>query len=363
MLERTGDTENSYLYCGEQQDDTTGLYYLRARYMNPTTGTFTSMDTYGGSVFDPISLHKYLYANANPVSYTDPSGYIGLFDTVCASAIGNILFYSISGGIISAGLDLLRQLRIAERTGKEIDWGEFWFSLGFGMIAGGVFGYVGFYAKAISSVLIYSVLGVSSIIFCLLSINQAILDGKAELYDLMAFDILFALLSGYSAFSSFKNAAQCKSASNTAKNNTNTEPDNTNTATSPENTNTAKSNGKPNKVKGGIGRSNEYRDNWKHESLQTAIDKIAPGAQGQQSPNGHKIVFENSQTGKRVVYDIAGDYFRVEDPSIPGKRFHTDINGNPIPNNIKTDNGTQRGLTKPEYEAMTHFKYRNEKWS
>ncbi|MBP5433123.1 RHS repeat-associated core domain-containing protein [Ruminococcus sp.] len=239
MLERTGDTENSYLYCGEQQDDTTGLYYLRARYMNPTTGTFTSMDTYGGSVFDPISLHKYLYANANPVSYTDPSGYIGLFDTVCASAIGNILFYSISGGIISAGLDLLRQLRIAERTGKEIDWGEFWFSLGFGMIAGGVFGYAGFYAKAISSVLIYSVLGVSSIIFCLLSINQAILDGKAELYDLMAFDILFALLSGYSAFSSFKNAAQCKSASNTAKNNTNTEPDNTNTATSPENTNTA----------------------------------------------------------------------------------------------------------------------------
>ena len=33
------------------------------------------MDTYQGSIFDPTSLHKYLYANANPVMYTDPSGY------------------------------------------------------------------------------------------------------------------------------------------------------------------------------------------------------------------------------------------------------------------------------------------------
>ena len=218
------------MYCGEQQDETTGLYYLRARYMNPETGTFTSMDTYGGSVFDPTSLHKYLYANANPVSYTDPSGYMGLFDTVCASAIGNILFYGISGGLISAGLDLLRQLRISERTGQKIDWGEFWFSAAFGAISGCVFGFAGVYAKAVSSVLIYLTLGVSSIVFCLLSINQAILDHKAELYDLMWFDILFAVLSGYSAFSSFKSAAQCRSASNTAKNTTNTEPKNNSTA-------------------------------------------------------------------------------------------------------------------------------------
>lgn len=43
--------------------------------MNPTTGTFISMDTYQGSIFEPATLHKYLYANANPVMYTDPSGY------------------------------------------------------------------------------------------------------------------------------------------------------------------------------------------------------------------------------------------------------------------------------------------------
>ncbi|MDR2712674.1 MAG: InlB B-repeat-containing protein [Clostridiales bacterium] len=78
LIDQTGSTENNYLYCGEQFDSTTGLYYLRARYMNPSTGTFILRDAYPGSVFDPVSLHKYLYANANPVMYCDPAGYSSL---------------------------------------------------------------------------------------------------------------------------------------------------------------------------------------------------------------------------------------------------------------------------------------------
>ena len=46
--------------------------------MDITTGRFTSMDSYLGSVDDPVSLHKYLYANANPVNYIDPTGYFSL---------------------------------------------------------------------------------------------------------------------------------------------------------------------------------------------------------------------------------------------------------------------------------------------
>ncbi|MBQ8547020.1 MAG: EndoU domain-containing protein, partial [Lachnospiraceae bacterium] len=87
LLEREGETENEFLYTGEQYSVTTGLYYLRARYMDPSTGTFISMDSYQGSLYDPVSLHKYLYANANPVMNTDPSGYFSLSDTTVSSAI------------------------------------------------------------------------------------------------------------------------------------------------------------------------------------------------------------------------------------------------------------------------------------
>ena len=75
LLKYTGSTKNCYRYCGEQFDETTGLYYLRARYMDTSTGRFISQDTYQGTINDPVSLHKYLYANANPVMYSDPSGY------------------------------------------------------------------------------------------------------------------------------------------------------------------------------------------------------------------------------------------------------------------------------------------------
>ena len=91
LTQQTGETENAYLYCGEQYDVNTGFYYLRARYMNPSTGTFISMDSYQGSMFDPVSLHKYLYANANPVMCSDPTGYFTLADMNVSEAINSAL--------------------------------------------------------------------------------------------------------------------------------------------------------------------------------------------------------------------------------------------------------------------------------
>ncbi|MBO5088229.1 MAG: hypothetical protein J6C01_06100, partial [Lachnospiraceae bacterium] len=87
LLEKEGDTKNEFLYTGEQYNANTGLYYLRARYMNPSTGTFISMDSYQGSIYDPVTLHKYLYANANPVRYTDPSGYFSIAECSIATSI------------------------------------------------------------------------------------------------------------------------------------------------------------------------------------------------------------------------------------------------------------------------------------
>ena len=66
LISSVGSTKNDFLFCGEQFDPVTGLYYLRARYMNPSVGRFITMDSYEGSIDDPVSLHKYVYANANP---------------------------------------------------------------------------------------------------------------------------------------------------------------------------------------------------------------------------------------------------------------------------------------------------------
>jgi RHS repeat-associated protein len=79
-LNRTGTTTNSYLYTGEQYDPNVGFYYLRARYYNPSIGRFQTLDTYAGNMFEPLSLHKYLYAHADPVNNTDPSGMFTLVE-------------------------------------------------------------------------------------------------------------------------------------------------------------------------------------------------------------------------------------------------------------------------------------------
>ena len=107
LISATGTTPNTYLYCGEQHDDTTGLYYLRARYMNTSTGTFITQDTYQGSVFDPVTLHKYLYANANPVTYSDPSGYmVGMIAAVGVWVSENT--YAL--GLLAIGMMLIAEL-------------------------------------------------------------------------------------------------------------------------------------------------------------------------------------------------------------------------------------------------------------
>jgi RHS repeat-associated protein len=149
LTNRTGTTENSYLYAGEQFDGTTGLYYLRARYMNPATGTFLSMDSYPGSIFDPVSLHKYLYANANPIMYTDPTGYFSLGEIGSAMAISRILdgmmygwlFGGLFGGTINMALAATRGASPAEM------WEAFFYGFANGSYYGSMLGGLGSLAQ------------------------------------------------------------------------------------------------------------------------------------------------------------------------------------------------------------------------
>lgn len=68
--------ETVYLYSGEQTNLQTGMQNLRNRDLMLATGRFTTMDSFAGSKSDPQGLHKYLYANDNPISGVDPSGYL-----------------------------------------------------------------------------------------------------------------------------------------------------------------------------------------------------------------------------------------------------------------------------------------------
>ena len=54
--------------------------YDRARYYNSLTGRFLSRDTESGKPKDPKSLHKYLYANGDPVNRLDPKGRDSIID-------------------------------------------------------------------------------------------------------------------------------------------------------------------------------------------------------------------------------------------------------------------------------------------
>jgi len=65
---------NPIRYSGEYYDEESGLYYLRARYYDPSTGRFISKDPVEGNVTNPLSLNSYTYCLNNPIIYIDPSG-------------------------------------------------------------------------------------------------------------------------------------------------------------------------------------------------------------------------------------------------------------------------------------------------
>ena len=69
-LETIEELPNRIRYTGQQYDQQTEQYYLRARYYNPIVGRFMQEDVYQGD-----GLNLYAYCHNNPVVYFDPSGY------------------------------------------------------------------------------------------------------------------------------------------------------------------------------------------------------------------------------------------------------------------------------------------------
>lgn len=67
-------------FTGHQRGPVTApeLYYAQQRWYNAASGRFISEDPVWGEPESPLSLHRYLYAYANPTAYVDPDGRVGL---------------------------------------------------------------------------------------------------------------------------------------------------------------------------------------------------------------------------------------------------------------------------------------------
>jgi RHS repeat-associated protein len=73
VTQASGAGQSAYGYTGEQQD-ASGMVFLRARYYSPNDGRFQSRDTWGGDGNRPMSMNRWGYVEGNPINLTDPTG-------------------------------------------------------------------------------------------------------------------------------------------------------------------------------------------------------------------------------------------------------------------------------------------------
>jgi RHS repeat-associated protein len=66
--------ENRFRFAGEEIDDLTGFYYLRARWYDAAVGRFITKDPFPGLVHNPLSLDHYIYVRNRPTRLVDRSG-------------------------------------------------------------------------------------------------------------------------------------------------------------------------------------------------------------------------------------------------------------------------------------------------
>ena len=170
LTSRTGTTENDYLFTGEQYDANVNFYYLRARYMNPALGRFLTMDSWGGIITDPITLHKYLYADCDPVNKIDPSGHfsiLGVMTAITITATIASIAIPVFTGIYLAIVNKVSVLDYIAALCSEDVWIEAAIGIGMGAV-------LGLGIKAIAKKLACEVVAFIGVIMSLWSLYQSI---------------------------------------------------------------------------------------------------------------------------------------------------------------------------------------------
>jgi RHS repeat-associated protein len=126
-------SEARYTYAASQYDAASGLYYMRDRYYDPSTGRLLSEDPVAATYYNvplerwthadptldvtlPSTLNRYMYVGNDPVDFTDPSGdgvFWNLFRGFCLGALLRWGSFTSVGtpwqALVAAAVDCLAQ--------------------------------------------------------------------------------------------------------------------------------------------------------------------------------------------------------------------------------------------------------------
>ena len=124
--EKTILNTNPFRYRGYYYDNETGLYYLNARYYDPSIGRFISLDVL--SILDETKsqingLNLYMYCNNNPIMYVDPSGHFAFSTLLIGLAVSFLVTWGLSeifgeqliggiGSIVNGGSAILTSMSL-----------------------------------------------------------------------------------------------------------------------------------------------------------------------------------------------------------------------------------------------------------
>ena len=93
-----GNAPNGPGYTGHVNDPETNLVYMQARYYDPATGRFLSVDPVTPTPASTLNFSRYAYANNNPIAYTDATGAApGDFDSGCGAFHCQTTFFGNNG--------------------------------------------------------------------------------------------------------------------------------------------------------------------------------------------------------------------------------------------------------------------------
>ncbi len=311
MISSVGTTKNSFLYCGEQQDSTTGNYYLRARYMSPNTGTFITQDVYQGSIFEPLTLHKYLYAHANPVMNSDPSGYmVSLLDaTTVSGALTMLMVDTLSSSMITFGISLIKELQAVEQGSQlQIDWNNVINRTVEDFLLSALTSCVSLLTIGLSSIAILLALGSLGLITStmgLAAVQQEWEDGN---YFFALIELYHAINGIRSSYSNFNTAGNIASYT-------------------------------PPKPQGQV-KLNQEGHNWESVSLTETVNRIAPEAKPVYDSYNMEVRYTNENTKQTVIYYTEGNYIRIVDKTIIGNYNHVNQYGEQVPIDLNYENNT-----------------------